>query len=102
MIRRLGGRLQAGASLPGNNHGDPLGDVPHGTDMEKILQFDRNPELLFRSIHDDGEAAGADGEIPPEIHIGLDLVPVESGSIHDDSNKTLHKILVLRRLTEGR
>jgi len=38
-------------------------------------------------------------KILPEIHIGLYLLPLESCCIHDDSNKPLHKILALNRLT---
>ena len=89
-------------SLPGDDLGYPLGDVPHGTDVYKVLQFNGDAELAFRTIHDDREAAGSDGEVPSDIHVGLDLVPIESRGIHDDSNNPLHEILAFRRLAGGR
>ena len=95
-----GGRLVAVASLAGENLGDPLGDIMYSTNMDEILQFDSDAELAFRRIHDYGEAAGADGEVLPEIHIGLDFVPVESCGIHDDANEPFHQLLVLRHLAK--
>ena len=69
--------------------------------MNEILQFDSDSEVAFRGVHDYRETAGADGEIPSEVHIGLDFIPVESGGIHDDLNKRLYMVLMLRRLGEG-
>ena len=69
--------------------------------MDKVLQFDGDPEVALRSIHDDRQTAGADGQVPLEIHIGLDFVPVESGGIHDDANNRLQVVLPLRRFGKG-
>ena len=70
--------------------------------MDKFLQFDGDPKLAFRGIHDDRQTAGADGEVPSEIHIGLNFVPVESGGIHDDANHRLQVVLTPRRFGKGR
>jgi hypothetical protein len=70
--------------------------------MYKVLRFDGNPEVAFRGIHDDRQTAGADGEVPSEIHIEFDFVPVESGGIHDDTNNRLQVVLTLRPFGKGR
>jgi hypothetical protein len=52
-VSRLGGGPLAGAFLPGNDRGDPLGDISYGADMDEVLQFDGDPKVAFRGIHDD-------------------------------------------------
>ena len=61
-----------------------VGNFPHRALVHEILDIDGDSELSLDLVHDHGQAARTDGEILPDVHVGLDLVPFISGGIHDD------------------
>ena len=84
----LGGRPRGIAAFP-HRH-DAVGNLLNRTHVDKVFQLDGDAKVTFGGVHDDRQAAGADGQILADVHVGLDFVPLVAGGVHDDPDHGLN------------
>ena len=95
-----GGRAWGIAAFP--HQGDAISDILNRARVDKVFQLDGDAKVTFGGVHDDRQAAGADGQILADIHVRLDFVSLIAGGVHDDPNHSFNVFPCGNRLVSQR
>ena len=71
--------------------------VAHGTNIHKVFKPDRDIERFFSRVDNNRQAAGFDGQVLPDIHARLNLIPFISRGFHYNGDNVLQNMLFFSR-----
>ena len=95
-----GSRAAGAVAFP--HQGDAVGDFLNRARVDKVFQLDGDAKVTFGGVHDDRQAAGADGQILADVHVRFDFVPLIAGGVHDDPDYSFNVFLGGNRLVNRR